>query len=391
MYGGAAGGGKSDALLIAALKYVDQPGYVALLFRRTYRDLALPGALMDRANDWLGPTAAHWDDTDKTWLFPSGAKLTFGYMEHENDKFRYQGVEAHFAGFDELTQFTESQYLYVAKSRLRRLKGSDIPIRVRAASNPGGVGHDWVKERFILPHGDKDRVFVPARLSDNPYLDEEEYLESLNELDAVTRAQLLEGDWDVLPQGDCFKREWFGSALPERPAFLTHWVRYWDKAATEGGGDWSAGVLMGRAGALFYVLDVVRGQWSWAARNSVMLQKAQEDAQRCPRYTIWTEQEPGSGGKESAQRTVTELAGYDVHAETVTGSKRVRANPFSAQCEVGNVKLIAGAWNSAYLNELCGFTGDDKKDAHDDQVDASSGAFAKLAQPSYETGVVQYA
>lgn len=386
LYGGAAGGGKSDALLMAALQYVGVPGYAALVLRRTYQDLALPGAVMDRAHDWLCGTTAHWHDSEHRWTFPSGATITFGYLQSENDKTRYQSAEFQFVAFDELTQFRETQYSYLF-SRLRRLAGSEIPIRMRAASNPGGIGHDWVKQRFVEPHDDEDRVFVPARLADNPHVDQDAYLQSLHQLDPVTRAQLLDGNWDVLPDGDRFKREWFGAPLADRPGFLTHWVRYWDKAGTEGGGDWTAGVLIGRAGALYYVLDVIRGQWSPAQRKAVMMQTAQQDAAVCPVYAIWTEQEPGSGGKESAQNTVADLAGYDVHAETVTGSKVVRANPFAAQCEVGNVKLIAGPWNAAYLNELCAFP----SGPHDDQVDASSGAFAKLATIQHETGSLRYA
>lgn len=371
---------------MAALQYVHVPDYAALLFRRTYQDLALPGAIMDRAADWLRPTAARWSETDHRWTFPSGATVTFGYLQSEVDKYRYQGAEATFIGFDEVTQFKESQYLYLF-SRLRRLAGSEVPLRMRSASNPGGVGHDWVKQRFVAEHDDADRVFVPARIADNPYLDSAEYLSSLDQLDAVTRAQLLEGDWDVLAEGNLFKREHFGAPLAERPAFLTNWVRYWDKAGTDGGGDWSAGVLMGRAGSTYYVVDVVRGQWSPGDRNAVMKQTAALDAEVCPRYAIWTEQEPGSGGKESALNTISDLAGYDVHAETVTGSKVVRANPLVAQSEVGNVKLIAGAWNAAYLDELCAFP----NGPHDDQVDASSGAFNKLATATHKSGSVRYA
>jgi predicted phage terminase large subunit-like protein len=385
LYGGAAAGGKTDALLMSALQYVDTPGYAAILFRRTYPDLALPGAIMDRANDWLSGRGAHWNDAQHTWAFPSGATLTFGYMDTERVKYRYQSAEFQFVGFDELTQFPETQYRYLF-SRLRRLEGVQIPLRMRAASNPGGLGHDWVKARFVLPHDALDRVFVPAKLTDNPYIDEEEYRKALGELDSVTLAQLLEGNWDVLPQGNRFKREWFHT-ISERPAFLTSWVRYWDKAGTEGAGDWSAGVLVGRAGQLFYVLDVVRGQWSAAKRNEVMLTTTRMDARVCPRYEVWAEQEPGSGGKESAEATIANLVGYSVHAETVTGSKTVRANPFAAQCEAGNVMLIEGAWNSAYIEELCAFP----DGPHDDQVDASSGGFAKLATIEYEQGVVEYA
>jgi predicted phage terminase large subunit-like protein len=375
---------------MAALQYVDVPGYAAILFRRTYQDLALPGALMSRAFEWLAGSGAHWSGQDRKWTFPSGATLSFGYLDTENTKYRYQSAEFQFVGFDELTQFPSSQYTYLF-SRIRRLEGVEIPLRMRAGSNPGGIGHDWVKARFVLDHGVSGRVFVPAKLDDNPYLDRAEYMESLSELDAVTKAQLLDGNWDVLPQGRLFRREMFGDMLPVPPAFLTQWVRYWDKAGTteeeSADPDWSAGVLMGKAGRLYFVLDVVRGRWSPAARNTIMRQTTRADSKLYPNYEVWTEQEPGSGGKESALTTIAELAGYDVHAETVTGSKVVRANPFAAQCEVGNVKLVEGTWNAAYLNEVCAFP----NGPHDDQVDASSGSFAKLAKRHYESGSVRYA
>ncbi|MFN7135392.1 MAG: terminase large subunit domain-containing protein, partial [Myxococcales bacterium] len=163
LYGGAAGGGKSDALLMAALQYADVPGYSAVLFRRTYADLAKPEALMDRANEWLRGADAKWNEQRKQWRFPSGAVLSFGHLEHENDKYEYQGAAYQFIGFDELTQFTRTQYLYLF-SRLRRLKGLPVPLRVRAGSNPGGVGHEWVFDRFFTNRG--SRVFVRSLLED---------------------------------------------------------------------------------------------------------------------------------------------------------------------------------------------------------------------------------
>lgn len=200
LYGGAAGGGKSDWLLMEALKYVDRPGYAAILFRRTYADLSLPGALMERAHEWLANTPARWNETKKRWTFPSGATLTFGYLEHSKHKYRYQSAEFQFIGFDELTQFPETDYRYLF-SRLRRLEGSDIPLRMRAASNPGGEGHRWVKERFIDPWErgmeTRKRKFVKSLLDDNPHLDQEGYLDSLEELDEHTRQQLRSGDWNV--------------------------------------------------------------------------------------------------------------------------------------------------------------------------------------------------
>lgn len=193
LYGGAAGGGKSDALLMAALQYVHVPGYSALILRRTYADLSLPDAIMARAKEWLAGTDAVWNDRDKCFRFPSGAVLQFGFLDTEKDKYRYQGGAYHFIAFDELTQFPEAWYRYLF-SRLRRPHGSAVPPRVRAATNPGGIGHEWVRRRFIDP-GDSERPFIPARLDDNPSLDAEEYRGALSVLDTTTRRQLEEGLW----------------------------------------------------------------------------------------------------------------------------------------------------------------------------------------------------
>ena len=192
LYGGAAGGGKSDALLMAALQYVSVPNYAALVLRRTYADLSLPGAIMDRAKEWLIPRGIDWNDKEKRFTFPSGATLTFGYLDTSRDRFRYQGAELQFIGLDELTQWGETDYRYLL-SRLRRLEGSQIPIRARAASNPGGQGHAWVKKRFVDPGS--GRAFVPATLNDNPHLDAVAYRASLAQLDSQTRRQLEHGEW----------------------------------------------------------------------------------------------------------------------------------------------------------------------------------------------------
>jgi len=193
LYGGAAGGGKSDALLMDGIQDVMTPGYSGIIFRRTYQDLSLPGALLDRSMAWLQNTDAHWDGIKKQWRFPSGSVLAFGYLDTEKDKFRYQSAEFQFVGFDELTQFPEGWYRYLL-SRLRRLKTMEVPVRSRGATNPGGIGHEWVKKRFVE---DKtgSRRFVPALLSDNPHIDQKEYRKALAELDTVTRKQLEEGQW----------------------------------------------------------------------------------------------------------------------------------------------------------------------------------------------------
>jgi predicted phage terminase large subunit-like protein len=216
MYGGAAGPGKSSALLMAALQWVDTPGYAALILRRTYADLALPGAIMDRSHTWLRGTDAHWNDRDKTWTFPSGATLTFGYLAAESDKYRYQSSEFQTVCFDELTQFTETQYTYLF-SRLRRKADLDVPLRMRVASNPGGGGHAWVYDRFMPDLTDAarahrrktGRVFIPGRMVDNPYIDQAAYRKSLAELDDVTRRQLEEGLWITDPAARPFDTAWW--------------------------------------------------------------------------------------------------------------------------------------------------------------------------------------
>lgn len=202
-YGGAAGGGKSDALLMAGLQYVDVPGYSALILRRTFPELSQPGAIMARSHEWLAPWRSHgvgWNEQKKRWTFTTGdggtATLTFGYLRSIRDVYQYQGAEFQFIGFDELTQFPEEPYTYLF-SRLRRPESgplSRVPLRMRAASNPGNVGHGWVKKRLVAGET-RTGVFIPAKLKDNPHLDQATYVESLSHLPDVTQAQLLEGDW----------------------------------------------------------------------------------------------------------------------------------------------------------------------------------------------------
>jgi predicted phage terminase large subunit-like protein len=173
------------------------------------------------------------------------------------------------------------------------------------------------------------------------------------------------------PGGGMIKSVWFEpvDAAPVDAAG----VRYWDKAGTDGGGDFTCGVLMRRRhDGIFYICDVVRGQWSAHEREKRIRATAEQDGRS---VAIWVEQEPGSGGKESAANTVINLAGWNVHAEPVTGDKAVRARPFAAQAEAGNVRIVRAPW-VADFNAECDLFPMGK---HDDQVDAASGAFNKLA------------
>ena len=376
LYGGAAGGGKSDALLMAALQYVDQPHYAALLLRRSYADLSLPGALMDRAKEWLMPTDAKWRESSKTWTFPSGATLSFGYLEHNGDEFRYQSTEFQFIAFDELTQFEENQYRYMF-SRLRRTADSSVPLRMRTASNPGGVGHEWVRSRFIDADPLNDlRVFISARLPDNPHLDQDAYIASLDQLDPITRRQLLQGDWTARQPGNLFQREWF-SVVEDVPVFINRSVRYWDLAATPKRAgtdpDYTAGVRVDYANdGLYYVVDVQRMRGTPAEVEKRIAQTAAMDGEKT---NIVIEQEPGASGVNTIYNYVTRvLSDYTVRGQRATGSKLERAGPVSSQAEVGNIRLLRGPWIGDFLDELEAFP----YGGHDDQVDALSGATMRL-------------
>jgi len=220
LYGGAAGPGKTDALLMSALKYVHVPGYSALILRRDFPRLAMAGAIMDRAIEWLSMwrSTIAWSSSAKTFRFPSGAVLTFGYIDSPEDRYRYASAEFQFIGWDELTEFrlssSESNPYTFMFSRLRKTADLDVPLRVRAASNPGNIGHDFVKRRFISDEAletlraggtgvfyadeAQERAFVPALLKDNPFINRAEYERGLQHLPPVTRARLLAGDWSVI-------------------------------------------------------------------------------------------------------------------------------------------------------------------------------------------------
>jgi phage terminase large subunit-like protein len=228
LFGGGAGPGKTEALLMAALMYAHVPGYSALILRRDYPRLALPNSIMDRARQWLFKSDAVWNAQAKVYHFPSGAVLQFGYIDNPDDRYRYASSEYQFIGWDELTEFRlgpgdDNPYEFMF-SRLRKSADMPVPLRMRAASNPGNIGHHYVRRRFIteealaalrddLPqvfYADKqacDRAFVPALLADNPHLHMQEYIGNLMHLPAVTRARLLQGDWSVVEDA-IIKGDW---------------------------------------------------------------------------------------------------------------------------------------------------------------------------------------
>lgn len=209
-----------------------------------------------------------------------------------------------------------------------------------------------------------------------PALKSLEFLEARRKLFTTSSWEALYQQNPIVVGGELFPIDKI-EVLPVRPAQanVMSVARYWDKAGTAGGGAYSAGVLMLRmTDGTFVVADVRRGQWSALDRERVIKQTAAVDRELYTSVKIYVEQEPGSGGKESAEATVRMLSGYRAEADRVTGDKELRADPFAAQWQAGNVRLVAGPWNRDYLDEHEHFPAGKYKD----QVDASSGAFNKV-------------
>lgn len=409
MYGGAAGGGKSDAGLMGAAQYVCVPGYNAVLFRQTYGQLAQDDGLIERSQEWFADTGATYNQGQHRWTFPSGASITFGALQYEADRHKWQGAAFQYAFFDELTNFpTDRGYRYLF-SRLRRpkaaealgrcptcgLTAADVPLRMRSGTNPGGAGEAWVFARLVKPwrmwrDGKGPRpsaFFVPARLQDNAWLDWSSYMEMLAELDPVEQARLLHGEWDIRTQGGMFDRTWFsqGEPPPEPDGREVKVCRYWDKAGSEDeAADFTAGakVVWRRSDNRYWIVDIVRLKAGPGTVERTIKQTAIADGYRVP---IVIEQEPGSAVIDTIHNYRTRvLRGYSLHGDKVTGAKEERASNISAAAYARHVHVVPGAWNEAWYDECEPFP---NPGVHDDQVDAVSGAANWLSRPKKRGGL----
>ena len=387
----------SDALLMAALQYVDVPGYAALLIRDTYQNLVMPGALLERSDTWLAGTDAKWDSQAKTWLFPTTIKLkngktvpgkpasiTFGYLDKDKDHLRYKSAEFQFIGLDEATDLRWNQIIYLF-SRLRRLKGHNVPLRFRLASNPGGISHNEIKNKYVDPKTRKRGVaFIPAGLSDNPYLEADEYRDSLSNLDPTTREQLMNGDWNVKKSSNTFLREWW-VLCDERwhkDEIMTA-VRYWDLASTDEKSKvtkepcYTAGVRMVRHkdGIRVMVDDVIRVRKDPNTLRKILRQTADIDRTLYPDIVTVVEHDPGQAGDwqvSDLRRNV--FSDIPFKSPRPSGSKVVRAMPYANKAGDGYVLLLKGQWNADYIDEAEDFP----DGAFADQIDSSSGAYKEV-------------
>ena len=390
-YGGAVGGGKSDALLMAALMYVDIPGYNALLLRDTYQNLNKPEALMWRAHEWLNHTDAHWNGQDKIWAFPGGGSLSFGYLDGPLDHFNYLSSAYQFIGIDEAVGVRERSALYLF-SRMRRLKeNAFVPLRFRTASNPPtreqlAVGK-WIKDRYVDPKTKKPgSIFIPAKLQDNPFLEQEEYLQTLEELDPITKKQLRDGDWEIKEKGRMMDSEKFimiDKPLPD--VELT--VRFSDLAATEqpiekvnlktkgNGPDYTASCRMSITKQGYRVLEhITEEQLAPGPLEDALYMRADKDGLD---VIQGYEEEGGSSGKITTAYLRKEVfKGFPFIPIPSRKSKYKRAIPFSTELDGGNVYMVRGPMNRRTKDQIDEFP----DGANDDIVDAITGANNMLSQ-----------
>jgi predicted phage terminase large subunit-like protein len=422
--GGAAGGGKTFALLLEPTRHLNNRHFGAVCFRRTFPQITQQGGLWDEAAEIYPLIGGRPNENDHAYDFPGGARVQFAHMQHVKDRLAWKGGQIPLLEFDQLEDFEEEQFWYLL-TRNRSARAGFAPY-CRATCNPvpeddpiGGWLHrliQWwidpetgyvikarsgvlrwfarVNERLHwgdtreaviaqFPGQDirpKSLMFIAAYLDDNPALEavDPDYRSWLMSQPLVERERLLGGNWNIKPTaGKVFNRAWF-RLIAARPAGQRRTIRYWDKAGTEDGGKYTAGVRVSVAAHAndpvpVAIEHVVRGQWSALQRETVIQQTAQADGRG---VEIWVEQEPGSGGKESAESTVRNLGGFSIHAERVTGDKITRAGPLSSQAEAGNVFLVAdGTWSTEdFLREAHAF---DAAAQFKDQIDAAAGAYNK--------------
>lgn len=426
VYGGSAGGGKSFYLTVEPLRHVNRKGFNAVIFRATYPRLTQPGGIWDEAREIYGPAGGTPNQQSLTWRFPSSAQIKFGHLD-ERDLQEHHSSQYAFIGFDECHEMSRRAVFYMM-SRLRTTCG--ISPYMRLTCNPESdswlaefidwwIGEDGYpiaercgKLRWMIVDGDEiiwsnsreeavERAldmgvsgevartmplsvsFIAARLEDNPTLEKGDpsYRAKLMALPMVDRERLLGGNWKIRPAaGLLFPRDKW-QFCDVRPANL--WLcRGWDKAGTEGGkGARTAGVLVGFEPSTerWYVCDSVTGRWSDIERERQIQTTAELDGHK---VEIVVEQEPGSGGKESALNTIRKLRGFSASLNRVTGSKASRWRGFASQVQAGNVYIVRDHewhWRN-FMLELDALAGDEKLDGKrlKDQADAASLAFYQL-------------
>lgn len=414
IYGGAAFGGKTWALLLEPLRHIENKDFGAVIFRRTIPEITNEGALWDEAAKIYPLLGSKSNDNDKQHTFPKGARVSFSHMQHEKDKYSWKSAQIPLIEFDQLEMFSGSQFFYMF-SRNRSMCGVSPYIRATANPEPGWLADflDWwidadgwaIPERsgvirWMVRENDstfwssdrealqvehpgstpKSVTFILSTIYDNKIGMEKDpgYLANLQALDYVERQRLLGdgmrgGNWKVKPSaGKVFNRAWFEivDAVPAGGRV----VRFWDLAATEKKtADFTASCKGKLLNGVIYILDATNEQIDPARTDTTMKNTAGQDGKDIP---VRFEQEGGASGKRDAHHIVTGLQGFDARGIPPQGDKVTRAKPLAAQALAGNVKLLRGQWNERWLNNMHGFP----DLPHDDETDAASGMYSEVVK-----------
>ena len=421
IYGGAAGGGKSWALLAEPVRHIQNGKFGAVIFRRTTTQIRNEGSLWDESNNIYPFLGGKPKEMVLEWKFPSGATVSMSHLEHEKSVSNYQGSQIALELFDELTHFSENQFFYML-SRNRSACG--VRPYVRATCNPdadswvAGFIAWWIDQETgyaipersgviryfvrvgskivwadapeelaeykmldgngsLIPIPPKSVTFISSKLTDNKILMEADpgYMANLMSLPLVERERLLGGNWKIRPSaGLYFQRDWV-KTIDIEPAQVVK-VRGWDLAATPLDGtndpDGTASVRMGKtADGKIIVSHASLDHLSPTGVEGRVLGFAESDGVET---LVDIAQDPGQAGKAQIQSYAGLLEEYEIRSGTETGSKVTRFSPFSAQAEAGNVYVVRGDWNEMFFNALEGFP----EMKHDDIPDACSRAYNRL-------------
>lgn len=400
-YGGQAGAGKTFALLLGAAAFLEVPRYGAVIFRRTVPQITNEGGLWDETMSLYSLPGLDGVPKISTldWIFPSGANIGFRAIQYEKDLTEWMGAQIAFLGFDEVTHFTKNMFFYMI-SRCRSTCG--VWPHVRATCNPipaddpiGGWVHEflqwWIDEETGLaieersgvlrwmvvkkgeifwadskeecfekyglkgiPEDDKRQIkpksvtFIPAKLSDNPILEEKDpnYRGNLEMQADHIREALLEGNWNAKVRAGTFFKVAKIEIVDALPANLKY-CRGWDLAFTENAGDHTVGAKLGYDGkGTYYIADIARGQWETSYRDAKMLQTAQIDKcqQKLP--------EDPAAGKAEAARLTKMLDGHWVSSEVIRKDKVTMAAGMASQINAGNFKMLKAPWNAGLIQRL---------------------------------------
>lgn len=411
-YGGAAGSGKTVALVLEPLHYATRiPGFTCVIFRRTYPEITNPGGLWDESSEFYPLSGAKEHRSQLRWSWKNGSTVKFAHMQHDKDVHAWQGSQIALICFDELTHFSMRQFFYMLS---RNRSSCGVRPYIRGTMNPDP--DSWVREfiawyldedgdpiperagviRYFARKGDKIEwrdtaeeliklgmkpksfTFIPATIHDNRILldKDPDYLANLEALLPHERARLLGGNWDARPTaGSYFRREWC-EVVGAMPAQFDDEVTYWDRAATvpspsNPSPDATVGIHMRRKGGLFYICDMRKARETPGGVQNLIINTASSR----PQCTVCLEEDPGQAGKADVANLISALNRYRVEVRRVSTAKDIRLRPFSTQAQAGNVKIVKGPWNNEYFNTMEGFPEGD----HDDECDATSGAYNYLA------------